>query len=269
MWPSLDHCGSPSSTRPQAANKLIRFSFCSRYSLEMGVLSDGFGRDRLARVVHYSNRGSAMDSGYYAACTALMSRMQALDTVADNLANVSTSGYRGQHNIFQSVLAGVNPVVMSPLNQAVNDYGVLRGTRLDLSQGTLERTGNDQDLAIEGPGFFVAQTANGKVYTRNGNFRVSSKNQLVTAAGDPVLGQNGPVTILDGPTSISPDGTVSVNGAVAGKLSVVEFPASTALQNLGQTYYSAPSDSAVAAQASRVRQGMLEGSNVSPVSSVV
>src|SRR5208337_1296393 len=205
MWPSLDHCGSPSSTRPQAANKLIRFSFCSRYSLEMGVLSDGFGRDRLARVVHYSNRGSAMDSGYYAACTALMSRMQALDTVADNLANISTSGYRGQHNVFQSVLAGMNAGGSSELNQAVNDYNVLGGTRLDLSQGTLQRTGNDHDLAIEGPGFFVVQTGNGKVFTRNGSFQVSPKNQLVTATGDPVMGENGPLTVLDGTLSVSPD----------------------------------------------------------------
>jgi len=210
-----------------------------------------------------------MDSGYYAACTALMSRMQALDTVADNLANISTSGYRGQHNVFQSVLAGMNAGGSSELNQAVNDYNVLGGTRLDLSQGTLQRTGNDHDLAIEGPGFFVVQTGNGKVFTRNGSFQVSPKNQLVTATGDPVMGENGPLTVLDGTLSVSPDGTLSVNGAIAGKLSVVEFAPGTAMQNLGQTYYSAPAGSAVEAQVSSVRQAMVESSNVSPVQSVV
>ena len=210
-----------------------------------------------------------MDSGYYAACTALMARAQALDTIANNLANASTAGYRGQHNVFQSVMAKVDGSAASPLNDAVNSYGVLSGTRIDPTQGTLERTGNDHDLAIEGPGFFVVQTAAGNVYTRSGNFRVSTNNQLVTASGDPVLGEGGPVTVLGSPLSISSDGTISTGGALAGKLKVVEFPPGTALQNLGQTYYSAPADSAKESQISRIRQGMLEGSNVSPVASVV
>jgi len=210
-----------------------------------------------------------MDSGYYAACTALMSRAQAIDTIANNLANISTAGYRGQHNVFQSVLAQAGSADASGLSRAVNSFGVLRGTRLDLAQGTLERTGNEQDLGIEGPGFFVVQTAGGKVYTRSGNFRVSPKNQLVTASGDPVLGQNGPVTVLGGPLSISSDGTISLAGALAGKLDVVEFPDGTAMTSLGQTYYSAPAGSAKAAENSRIRQGMLESSNVGAVSSVV
>jgi flagellar basal-body rod protein FlgF len=210
-----------------------------------------------------------MDSGYYAACTALMSRMQALDTVANNLANLNTSGFRAQHNVFQSVLAQASESPGSALNQAVNDYGVLGGTRMDFEQGNLERTGSDNDLAIEGPGFFVVQTPGGPLYTRSGNFRVSAKNQLVTAAGDPVLGQNGPVSVLDGPFAVSSDGTLSVKGAIAGKLRVVEFPANTDLTSVGQTYYSAPAGSAKSATASNVRQGMLEASNVSAVGSVV
>jgi flagellar basal-body rod protein FlgF/flagellar basal-body rod protein FlgG len=210
-----------------------------------------------------------MDSGYYAACTALMSRMQALDTVANNLANLSTSGYRGRHNVFQSLLAQTNDTALSPLNSAINNYGVMGGSRLDLAQGNLERTGNDQDLAIEGPGFFVVDTPDGRAYTRSGNFRISAKNQLVTAAGDPVMGQNGPIVVLGGPLSVSPDGTLSIKGATAGKLSLVEFPPGTVLDNLGQTYYSAPAGSAHPATASSVRQGMLEASNVSAVGSVV
>ena len=210
-----------------------------------------------------------MDSGYYAACTALMARAQALDTIANNLANISTAGYRGQHNVFQSVLAQVDTASSSPLSQAVNSFGVLSGTRLDLAQGNLERTGNDQDLAVEGPGFFVVQTAGGLVYTRSGNFRVSAQNQLVTAAGDSVMGENGPVTVLGFPMSISSDGTISAGGALGGKLKIVEFPVGTQLQNLGQTYYSAPDGSAKASETSRVRQGMLEDSNVSPIASVV
>src|SRR5579862_3475576 len=179
-----------------------------------------------------------MDSGFYAACTALMARSQALDTVANNLANTSTHGYRAHHDIFSSVLARASMGHLSNINQAINNYGILGGSQLDLSQGNLERTGNDLDLAIEGKGFFVVQTAAGQVYTRNGNFHVSTTGQLVTSEGDAVLGQQGPIPIVGGPVSISADGTISINGAVAGSIKMVEFPTGTQLESVGKTYYS-------------------------------
>src|SRR5215475_7663355 len=120
-----------------------------------------------------------MDSGFYAACTALMSRTEALDAIANNLANAGTAGYRAQRNVFNSVLAAAGDSSMSELNQAANNFGILTGTRVDLTQGALQKTGNNLDLAIEGSGFFVVQTANGPLYTRNGGFQVSSKGQLV------------------------------------------------------------------------------------------
>ncbi|MFZ0287374.1 MAG: flagellar hook-basal body complex protein, partial [Terriglobales bacterium] len=113
-----------------------------------------------------------MDSGFYAACTALMGRTQALDLIANNLANVSTPGFRAQHEVFRSLLASSSDIPMSGLNQAVNNYSVLGGSELDFTQGNLEKTGNDLDLGIQGSGFFVAQTTAGKVFTRNGNFHV-------------------------------------------------------------------------------------------------
>jgi len=210
-----------------------------------------------------------MSSGYYAACTGLMSRTDALDTIAHNVANVSTSGFRGSHNVFSSVLATTGDSQLSVLNQDANDYGVLKGTQLDTSQGALTSTGNNLDVAIEGAGFFTVQTANGTVYTRAGNFRVSAKGQLTTAAGDPVLGDNGPITIVGEPVSISADGTISVNDAIAGRLKVSEFAPATQIESAGGTYYTAPAGSAVAATNSRVHQGELEGSNVNPITSVV
>jgi flagellar basal-body rod protein FlgF len=210
-----------------------------------------------------------MSSGYYAACTGLMSRTEALDTIAHNVANVSTSGFRGSHNVFSSVLATTGDSSLSVLNQDANDYGVLGGTQLDTSQGALTSTGNDLDVAIEGAGYFTAQTANGTVYTRAGNFRVSPKGQLTTAAGDPVLGDNGPITIVGEPVSISADGTISVNDAIAGRLKVAEFAPATQMQSAGGTYYTAPAGSALGATNSKVHQGELEGSNVNPITSVV
>jgi flagellar basal-body rod protein FlgF len=210
-----------------------------------------------------------MDSGYYAACTALVARSQALDTIANNLANASTVGYRAAQNVFSSVLADAGSTSGSAVNQAINNYGILSGTTLDLSQGAMQKTGNDLDLAVQGSGFFVVQTANGPMYTRNGSFQVSGKGQLVTATGDAVMGDKGVIPMLPGPISISDDGTISSNGAVAGKLKLVKFPAGTSLTSVGNTYYSAPPKSGTADTESRVEQGVLESSNVNPVSSMV
>lgn len=211
-----------------------------------------------------------MDSGFYAACTALLARSQALDMVANNLANTSTPGYRAGHNVFRSLLATSSPFPISNLNYAVNNYSVLGGSEIDLSQGNLEKTGNDLDLGIQGSGFFVAQTPAGKAFTRNGNFHVSGQGQLVTSAGDTVLGDNGkPIPIVGAPVSVSPDGTISVNGALAGKLKIVDFPSGTPLESMGNTYYSAPEASAIPATQASVQQGTLESSNVNPVASAV
>jgi flagellar basal-body rod protein FlgF len=211
-----------------------------------------------------------MNSGYYAACTGLMARTEALETIANNLANVSTTGFRASHNVFSSLLATTGDSPLSVLNQDANDYGVLSGTQLDSSQGALVRTGNDLDLAMEGPGYFTAQTATGPVYTRGGSFRISPVGQLITAAGDPVMGDNNrPVTIIGAPVSISPDGTISTNGAISGRLKLIEFAPTVDVKSVGGTYYKAPAGTAVPAQNSQVRQGMLESSNVNPVTTVV
>src|SRR5215470_3634064 len=133
--------------------------------------------------------GSTVDSGYYAACAGLRSQTQALEVVANDLANLNTSGYRGQQPTFRSLLAGGESA--NPLNRAINDFNITGGTRLDLSTGSLERTGNPLDLAIEGQGFFAVQTRAGILYTRNGAFQVSASGELVTGEGDPVLGEQG------------------------------------------------------------------------------
>lgn len=211
-----------------------------------------------------------MDSGLYAACAGLIARTQELDTIASNLANASSAGFQGQKNVFGSVLAEATRHGRLPgLNQATNSYGVLSGTVLDQTQGTLTATGNPLDLALEGPGYFKVQTAGGLAYTRNGSFRVSSAGQLCTATGDLVLGEGGPISVPSGPVSISADGTISSDGAIAGKLRVVTFPPSTVPTSTGNGYYAAPVAAEQAAAATGVRQGSLESSNVSSVGGVV
>ena len=211
-----------------------------------------------------------MDSGLYAACTALMARTDALDTIANNLANSSTSGFRERHTTFSSVLAGSGHPPGSQLNVVTNSYGLLGNSRLDLQAGSLQRTGNDLDVGIDGPGFLTLQTAGGVAYTRNGNLLVSPKGQLVTQSGDVVLGVNGPINIPSGSSvTISGDGTISAEGAIAGKLKVVEFTSTADPQSLGAANYTVPAKDVVASPLSQVRQGMLESSNVNPISSVV
>jgi flagellar basal-body rod protein FlgF/flagellar basal-body rod protein FlgG len=207
-----------------------------------------------------------MDSGYYAASTALVSRTQALDTIANNLANASTVGYRAQHNIFSSVLQAAGG---SQFENAVNNFGVLSGTSIDESQGAMQKTGNNLDVAIQGAGFFTVQTPAGPMYTRNGSFQVSSQGLLTTSAGDPVMGQGGPLTLPKGDISISADGTISSKGAVVGRLKLAQFKPGTELSSAGETYYSAPANTEIADTGSEVKQGMLESSNVNPVSAMV
>jgi flagellar basal-body rod protein FlgF len=212
-----------------------------------------------------------MDSGFYAASTALMARTSTLDTIANNLANASTAGFRAERDVFSSVLANAGTNSTSPLDSVINSYGIMSGTMVDAKQGVLQKTGNDLDLGIEGPGYFTIQTAGGQLYTRNGSFQISTAGRLVNINGDAVLGDTGqPITLPPGGVSISADGTISSNGALVGKLKVVEFPPGTELSNAGDTNYIAPAGAQpVAATGSSVRQGELEASNVNPVASMI
>jgi len=210
-----------------------------------------------------------VDSGLYAACTALIARTQSLDLAANNLANVNTAGYRAQRATFRSLLAHSSNTGLSPLNQAVNDYAVLHGSHIDTTAGGLERTSNDLDFAIEGDGYFAVQTKYGVRYTRNGQFQISTQGHLVTSSGDPALGDQGPLQLPRGAVSVGPDGTVSVGGALAGKLKIIKFPPGTPIQAEGSAYFSAPPNAASPAIGAVVRQGMLESSNVSAVEGAI
>jgi flagellar basal-body rod protein FlgF len=215
-----------------------------------------------------------MDSGYYAACAGLAAQTQALELVAHNLANLATTGYRGQQTTFRSLLAGhgsagSGTVGTNSLNAAVNNFGVLSGSRVDLTPGSLAPTGNPLDVGVAGSGFFAVQSAQGVLYTRDGSFHLTPAGQLVTSQGNAVLGQQGAVTLPSGNVAISSDGTMSVEGTVVDKLQLAEFSPETNLTAVGNATYSAPSGSAVVAADSSVRQGMLEGSNVSATAAVV
>ncbi len=211
-----------------------------------------------------------MNSGLYGACAGLMARTQALDTIAANVANSSTAGFRGEENIFGTVLAEAGRHGrMSALNKATNSFSQVGGTQMDTTQGVITRTDNDLDVAIEGPGYFKVKSTTGTSYTRNGHFHADANGMLLTDAGEPVLGDGGVIRLAKGKVSISANGTISCDGVISGKLSLVTFPPETKLINHGGSQYGAPAGSELPASQASLQQGALEGSNVSPMEGVV
>lgn len=188
-----------------------------------------------------------------------------MDIVANNIANMSTNGYKGKRMMFVEHLvksAGGDQILGDKISY-VRDIATMR----DLSAGPLEQTGNPLDVALEAEGYFTVQTDTGNAYTRNGRFRLSPEGQLVTAAGHPVLSNGGqPFFFAPGDTKITVarDGTVSTQNGDLGKLAVVAFENEHQLRpGAGGLYTTEATPQPVERPA--ITQGMLEGSNIQPV----
>ena len=143
-----------------------------------------------------------------------------------------------------------------------------RGVARDFGQGSLNETGNSFDFAIEGDAFFRVQTAEGERYTRNGQFTIDDQGQLTTQAGQVVQGDGGPIVVdfEKGPVAVGPDGTVSQGQEIIGKLAVYRFDDRASLEKTGDNLFRNVSNlQPQAAPDAKVRQGMLEASNVKPI----
>jgi flagellar basal-body rod protein FlgF len=144
---------------------------------------------------------------------------------------------------------------------------------VDIRSGSLQPSGGATDLAIEGDGYFTLQTSAGTRYTRNGSFRLNATQQLITQDGDLVYAEQGtklvPISVPTGAVSVSPDGTISVNGALVAKLHIVQFAPGTEFELEGDSKYIAPAGSEKPAVGENVRQGMLESSNINPVGGAI
>lgn len=113
-----------------------------------------------------------MDSGLYGACAGLMARMQDLDTIAANVANSSSAGFRGQEDVFGTVLAEAGRHGrMSSLNQVTNAFAQISGSQMDDTQGVITRTGNPLDFAIEGGGYFKIRLRTGSPTQETDTFK--------------------------------------------------------------------------------------------------
>jgi flagellar basal-body rod protein FlgF len=200
-----------------------------------------------------------------------------LEVVANNLANINTTGYKSDSSIFEQFLMPEASAGEFPLGSRDPAFVRDRATWHDFGSGPIQRTGGPLDVAIDGDAFLVVQTAAGQRYTRNGALQVTATGALVTHAGDPVLGIGGPIQFqnTDHDISIGEDGTITVregasatSDSVRGQLQLAQFANNGALRKEGSSLFSAPVG--VASQPApanvRVVQGAIEQSNVSAVS---
>ncbi|QQQ18345.1 flagellar basal-body rod protein FlgF [Brevundimonas vitis] len=207
-----------------------------------------------------------MENAAYIGLSRQMTLRRELDIVANNIANADTTGFKvEQLMVGTEVGARARNDNVRPSVSFVMDTGVGR----DYGQGALQQTGRTLDFAIEGEGaFFSLQDGAGEAYTRDGAFTLDPEGRLTTQGGLPVLADGGEI-ILDpalGAVSVSPDGSISQNGQPVGRLSVVRFETLSVLEKGGDGLYRNTSNAQpMEATDARVRQGMLEGSNVNPI----
>jgi flagellar basal-body rod protein FlgF len=197
-----------------------------------------------------------------------------MDVVANNVANVNTSGFKADKSLFEEFLtSGAHEDNFIGRDRRIS-YVQDRGTFKDFSQGATEQTKSPLDVAIDGKGFLVVQTPAGERYTRDGGLQINNQGQLVTAAGNPVLGASGPIVFqpTDHDVSIAADGNITVVeginhiDSVRGKLRVVSFADAQKLLKDGSNLYAAGTGSAAQPDlASKVKQGFIEKSNVNSV----
>ena len=189
---------------------------------------------------------------------------QRMDVTANNLANMSTAGFKTEALVMRELTERPAAASDTPQDIAFVDVWMLQR---DFSTGPLEQTGNPLDLAIEGEGFFVVQTAQGEAYTRDGRFMLNNQGQVTTHAGDVVMGAGGPISVdpMGGPISISREGTIEQDGAQLGTFRTVAFNTPAALEKSGNNLWRATGEQPRAPQNSHVAAGFVEGSNVNAV----
>jgi flagellar basal body rod protein FlgG len=182
------------------------------------------------------------------------------EVASNNLANVSTDGFKGQ-KVFARMVEGALPAA-----DAVTDF----------KQGSLQTTENPRDVALDGPGFLVVKTPNGERYSRGGSLRVDDSGTLVDTAGNQILGESGPIRVSArgdshvGDLTIARDGTVTVDKAEVGRLRIETIPEKTTLLAEGSGLFIPPAArTRINPDARIVRQGALEQSNVTPISEMV
>lgn len=194
-----------------------------------------------------------------------MALQRQMDVVANNMANLTTTGFKAEQILFEEYVMPVARDRDFALSDQPLSYTLDWTTIHDMSAGPMMQTGNPLDVALDGDGFLVVQTPAGERWTRSGALQIDPSGTLVNFDGYPVLGEQGPISFQPGETDISIDGT----GAIAsdqgqkGRLRLVEFADPQETLREGDNLYSGGTP--LAAVETRVVQGFIERSNVSGV----
>ncbi len=196
---------------------------------------------------------------------------QEFDIITHNLANVSTVGYKRRCNSFSQSLQAQQA---SALGNSSEDSSV--NLKFDFSQGDIVQTGRPLDIALHGKAFFLVETPNGPLYTRNGMFHLNPNGQIVDSMGRIVAGQSGPITIPNNvglnQLHVSIDGNISAGDASVGKFKLVEFNENqNKLIPVGQSCFRMTDEEVEPTDAVNtiVKQGCQESSNVKIVDELV
>lgn len=205
-----------------------------------------------------------------------------METIANNLANLNTNGFKGDNVTFTLLEPEPYPNYKSPIPPAnfkvgVEDLRYLKGNELayvgiaglhrDGSQGPAKITHNPLDFMIEGAGYFEVNTDQGIRYTRAGNMTLSPEGALVTAAGHAVMGEKGTIYLRSGEFELNPAGEIYQDGQLVDRLRLRSFADESSLERVGDNYlfYGGPEQEVTPAKDSTVRQGFIEGSNVNAI----
>lgn len=195
-----------------------------------------------------------------------MALQRQLDVVANNLANMNSTGFKAEAILFEEYIMPVAEDRSFPRGSQQLSYVHDWATMHDMAAGTMVQTGNPLNVALSGEGFLTVQAPEGSRYTRNGALEINSDGVLVTQNGFPVLSDGGGL-ITFGPDEvdieITSDGEISSSAGNKGALGVVEFDNVQELTRSGDTMFAGGNP--LPAQSTAVIQGALEGSNVSGV----
>ncbi len=216
-----------------------------------------------------------MDS-VYPALSGALAQEKRLEMITNNLANVSTSGFKKDFALFEGLTPKVDALT-HPIEEVLlvdATYGTLVDIVTDFSAGDIQVTNEPLDIAIQGEGFFGVQSPNGVQYTRSGHFTLDAAGQVVTMQGYPVLGGSGPIILPSGQVTIQSDGTLFVNEVGADPVEIDQIPIyvvsdPSTLEKVGGNLFTVTRGQAIQSLEASLQQGALEGSNVNPVEEMV
>ncbi|MEM9169257.1 MAG: flagellar hook-basal body complex protein [Pseudomonadota bacterium] len=201
-----------------------------------------------------------MDNPGYVALSRQAGLMKRLDIIANNIANVSTAGFRRENTVFAEHIKAL------PQGDPSLSIATMNRRYVDLSEGVVKETGDRLDFAIEGEGFFLVETPGGQRLTRAGAFTLNPEGEMVTPQGFRVLDAGGGPIVVPGdagPLSVAADGSVRAGEQAVGRIGVVTAEPGT-LEREGDALFVA-AEGFAPADTPRVRQGAVEGSNVNAV----